>query len=154
MDAKLVLLDRMSFQAVSDSGHPVVMDTSADAGGDDSAARPIELIAMALGGCTAMDVVSILRKKKQDVKSFEVQLHFERSDEHPKVFTSAVVTYDVSGNNVERAALLRAIELSATKYCPAYAMLSRAFPIELRYRISDITGQVIVEGRFEPVLAP
>jgi putative redox protein len=153
MDVKLTLLENMSFMGISDSGHEVKIDSGVESGGNDGGPRPMELMAMALGGCTAMDVISILRKKKQDVTSFDVQLHIERAEQHPKVFTSAIITYEVRGNQVDEAALLRAIELSATKYCPAQAMLAKAFPIELRYRISDPDGKPIKEGHFEPVLS-
>jgi putative redox protein len=129
------------------------MDSSLEAGGEDSAARPMELMGMALGACTAMDVISILRKKKQDVTEFDIQLHFDKAQEHPKVFTRGVITYELRGYAIEEAAVMRAIELSASKYCPAYAMLSKVFPIELHYRIYDATGNLVSEGQLEPVFA-
>jgi putative redox protein len=153
MDAKLTLLQRMSFVGVADSGHELKIDGGLDAGGDDSAAHPMELMAMSLGSCTAMDVISILRKKRQDVTAFEVGLHIERATEHPKVFTRAILSYEVCGNNVEEAALRRAIELSALKYCPAQAMLSKAFPMEFKYKIFDAGGGLLVEGFWEPQFA-
>ncbi len=153
MEATITLLDRMTFSAVSDSGHAVRIDTGLESGGDDSAARPIELVAMALGSCTAMDVISILRKKKQDVTNFEVLVHAEKAEEHPKVFTGAVLTYVVSGRGVEEAAVRRAIELSAQKYCPVHSMLSKVFPIELNYSILDAEGCLITSGAFEPEYA-
>ena len=118
-----------------------------------SAARPMELVAMALGSCTAMDVISILRKKKQDVMDFEVSVHAERAMEHPKVFTGAVLTFKVTGRAIEEAAVLRAIELSARKYCPVQAMLSNSFPIDLKYSIMDEEGCPVAEGLVEPEFA-
>jgi putative redox protein len=100
----------------------------------------MELIALGLGGCTAMDVLSILRKKRQQVTQFEVQVDAPRSSDYPRVFTSAVITYIVTGKNIEEAAVLRAIELSATKYCPAQFMLVQAFPMELHYEIYEEEG--------------
>jgi putative redox protein len=99
-----------------------------------------------------MDVISILRKKQQKVSSFDVNVSAERAEEHPKVFTKAVITYVLHGQGLDEAALLRAIELSALKYCPAQAMLSKAFPMELRYQIYE--GDVLAqEGTWQPPVA-
>jgi putative redox protein len=152
MNAKVTLLERMTFVGVADSGHEIRIDTHPEVGGDDSAIQPMELIALSLGSCTAMDVISILRKKKQDVTGFEVRLHMDREREHPRVFTKAIITYDVRGNSMQEYAVLRAIELSALKYCPAQAMLSKAFPMEFRYEIRTQNGDLIKEGAWEPVL--
>ncbi len=129
----------MAFSGTGDaSGFPVQMDSEAGKG-----ARPMELIALGLAGCTAMDVISILQKKRQTITHFDVTVDAPRAEEHPKVFTSAVITYTVTGSNVEENALLRAIELSATRYCPAQSMLAQAFPIDLRYEIyeEDANGE-------------
>ena len=127
----------MSFTGIADSGFPISLDTDESVGGNNSAARPMELIALGLAGCTAMDVISILQKKRQEVTSFEVKMDAARAKEHPKVFTSAVILYIVTGKQIDEAALMRAIELSAVKYCPAQAMLANAFPMELRYEIYE-----------------
>ncbi len=137
MDATIVLGDGMRFVATADSGHAVIMDSDESVGGTDTGARPMELIAMGLGGCTAMDVISILRKKRQDVTAFEVKVHGERADEHPKVFTSFVIEYIVTGRAIDRAAVERAIALSAERYCPAQAMLGQVAPMELTYTIIE-----------------
>ena len=128
---------RMSFTGIADSGFPISLDTDESVGGNNSAGRPMELIALGLAGCTAMDVLSILQKKRQEVTSFEVKVDAASANEHPKVFTSAVIRYVVIGKNIDEAALTRAIELSAVKYCPAQAMLANAFPMELRYEIYE-----------------
>jgi putative redox protein len=128
---------RMSFTGVADSGFPISLDTDESVGGDNRAAQPLEMIALGLAGCTAMDVISILHKKRQQVTSFEVKVDAARANEHPKVFTSAVIRYVLTGRNIDEAALTRAIELSAVKYCPAQAMLANAFPMELRYEIYE-----------------
>jgi putative redox protein len=149
MEAKLNWKEKMTFVGVSDSGHEVKIDTDAGVGGDDTAARPMELIVLGLAGCTGMDVISILRKKQQKVTSFDVNVSAERANEHPKVITSAVLTYVLHGEGLDEAALVRAIELSALKYCPAQAMLSKAFPMELRYQIYE--GDALVkEGTWQP----
>ena len=148
MDVILSWKGRMLFEGVGGSGFVQKLDTDASVGGDDSGARPMEFIALGLAGCTAMDVISILQKKKQPVSDFKVQLHAERADEHPKVFTEAVIEYLVTGSDVDEAALLRAIELSAEKYCPAQAMLSKAFPIRMTYKILNDSGEVINEGEY------
>jgi putative redox protein len=100
----------------------------------------MELIAIGLAGCTAMDVISILQKKRQDITACEVRVEAGRAEEHPKVFTSAIITYELTGRSLDEAALVRAIDLSATRYCPAQAMLGKAFPMELRYQIYEDEG--------------
>ena len=145
MEVVLNWKGKMSFEGVSNSGFVQKMDSDTPVGGDNSAARPMEFIGIGLAGCTAMDVISILQKKKQPVTDFRVQIHAPRADEHPKVFTSAVIEYLVTGKDVDEAALLRAIELSAEKYCPAQAMLSKAFPMQLVYKIFDEDGKTVVK---------
>jgi putative redox protein len=120
----------------STTGFPVQMD-STSAADDAKGASPMELIALGLAGCTAMDVISILQKKQQKVTSFDVQVDAGRAPEPPKVFTNAVITYILVGLSVEEDAVLRAIELSVTKYCPVHAMLSQVFPIDVRYEIYE-----------------
>ena len=145
MEVVLNWKGKMAFEGVSNSGFVQKLDADTTVGGDNSAARPMEFIGIGLAGCTAMDVISILQKKKQPVTDFRVQIHAPRADEHPKVFTSAVIEYLVTGKDVDEAALLRAIELSAEKYCPAQAMLSKAFPMQLVYKIFDEDGKTVVK---------
>jgi putative redox protein len=97
----------------------------------------MELIAIGLAGCTAMDVISILQKKRQDVTGFEVQVHADRATEFPKVFTNIMIEYIVKGHHVDPVAVERCIELSTTKYCPAQAMLVKTCNIEHKYSIID-----------------
>ena len=130
----------MTFAGESPSGFPIQMDSASDFGGTNSGPRPMEMIALGLAGCTAMDVISILKKKRQDVTQFDVRVDAPRSHDYPKVFTSAVITYIVSGKNISEDAVLRAIELTATKYCPAQMMLSQAFPIDLHYEVYEDEG--------------
>jgi len=135
MDAKVIWKSRMSFDGSSDSGFVVPIGTSPEVGGDDDGFRPMELIAIGLAGCTAMDVISIMKKKKQNVSGFEVKVHATKSTEHPKVFTSIEIEYLVHGEAIDRAAVERAVELSESKYCPAQAMLGKVVPITHRITI-------------------
>ena len=137
MDAKVIWQKRMSFTGSSKSGFSVPLGTSTAVGGDDDGFRPLELIAIGLAGCTAMDVISILKKKRQDVSAFEVKVHADRSDSHPKVFTRLVIEYIISGNELSRSAVERAVELSAEKYCPAQAMLKQVAPMDLKITLVE-----------------
>jgi len=137
MKATVQWKENMTFIGTPDSGFAVQMDADASFGGTNQGIRPMEMVALALASCTGMDVISILRKKRQQVTHFEVRVNAPRSAEHPKVFTHAQLTYLVTGTNVGEAAVLRAIELSMTKYCPVQVMLSQTFPMELHYEIYE-----------------
>lgn len=100
-------------------------------------ASPIWLMLVALAGCAAMDVLSILRKKRQVITNFEVQANALRAEEHPKVFTDVDLLFLVEGNNVDPDALERSIELAQTKYCPAWAMMKQVVPISVKYEIKQ-----------------
>lgn len=132
--------ENMIFLGLPDSGFPVQMDADDYFGGTGSGVRPMEMVALGLAGCTGMDVISILKKKRQQVTQFEVRVNAPRSPEHPKVFTRALITYVVTGKNVEEVAVLRSIELSITKYCPVQFMLAQVFPMELHYEIYEDEG--------------
>ena len=137
MDAKVTWKGRMTFTGEAESGFTIPLGTDPAVGGDSDGLRPLELLAIGLAGCTAMDVISILQKKRQDVTDFEVKVHAERAAEHPKVFTHILVEYLITGREVEPAAVERAIELSETKYCPAQAMLAKACTIEHKYTLIE-----------------
>jgi putative redox protein len=137
MEEKVVWKNRLSFTSTGANGFTVPLSSEPEVGGDNDGFEPMELVAIGLAGCTAMDVISILRKKRQDVTAFVVQIHADRATEFPKVFTNIVIEYIVEGHNVEPAAVERSIELSATKYCPAQAMLNKACHIEHKYSIID-----------------
>ncbi|MFZ6031604.1 MAG: OsmC family protein [Chloroflexota bacterium] len=142
---------RMSFDGHTDSGFTVPIGTDPSVGGDNDGPRPMELLAMGLAGCTAMDVISILQKKRQQISAFEVRVDADRADEHPKVIASAVIEYVVTGKGVDENAVLRAIELSALRYCPAQAMLVKAFPMELVYTIyEEGQSEPAVRGKYTP----
>jgi putative redox protein len=149
MDAKVSWKGKLTFVGTADSGFNIPLGTDQQLGGDEDGFRPMELFLVGLAGCTAMDTISILNKKRQDVTDFEVQVHGERAVEHPRVFTEAKIVYQVVGHGVDEEALMRAIELSATRYCPAQAMLSKVMPISLEYQIFEDEGK----GKQRPVKA-
>jgi putative redox protein len=132
MDAKVIWKNKMSFDGSSDSGFTVPLGTAADVGGDNDGFRPLELIVIGIAGCTAMDVISILQKKREEVSSFEVRIHAERAAEHPKVFTHLTIEYVIGGKNLSKEAVERAVELSETKYCSAQAMFKKVAPMDLK----------------------
>jgi putative redox protein len=154
MDAKVNWKGRMSFIGTANSGFEVKLGSDPSVGGDDDGFRPMELMAISLAGCTAMDVISILSKKRQEVTDFEVKVYAERADEHPKVMTSARIDYLITGHNVDEAAVVRAIELSAVRYCPAQGMLSKVMPIDLNYEIyedkQDGEAVLVKAGTYQP----
>ncbi len=140
MDEKVIWKKGLAFTSASDSGLTIPLDAEPEVGGGGEGFRPMELIAIGLAGCTAMDVISILQKKRQQVTRFEVRVHADRAAEHPKVFTHITIEYIVTGHHVEPAAIERSIELSVTKYCPAQAMLGKVCTIEHIYS-SNEAGQ-------------
>ena len=125
MDAKVNWKGRMTFTGTSDSGFEVPLGTYPEVGGDNDGFRPMELMALSLAGCTAMDVISIMQKKRQDVTDFEVRVHTERAETHPKVFTHGTIKYIFVGHGLTEKAVQRSIELSAVRYCPAQGMLAK-----------------------------
>ena len=117
--------DGMSFIAETGSGHLVAMDGAPEAGGRNLAPRPMELLLAGAGGCTAFDVVMILRRGRQDVAGCEVKLNAERAETDPKVFTRINLHFVVTGKDLKPEAVERAIQLSAEKYCSASVMLGK-----------------------------
>ncbi len=136
----------MRFRGTDDGGLSIVMDAAAASGGKGSGPSPMRVLAMALGGCTGMDVISVLRKMRQEVTAYEVQVSGPRADEHPQVFTSMEVVHVVRGRGLDPASVRRAVELSATRYCPASAMLSHAAPLTHHYRVLSEDGTEIGGG--------
>lgn len=135
MDAKVTWSKRLSFIGEADTGFSVPLGANPQVGGDNDGFRPMELIAIGIAGCTAMDVISILQKKRQNVTAFEVQLRSQQAQDHPRVFTQMEIEYLISGHDVDETAVQRALELSENKYCPAQAMFTQILPINLSYKI-------------------
>lgn len=129
-EAKVTWKSGLSFDGSAGSGFHLALGASQEAGGSDDGFRPLELLLVGLAGCTAMDVISILEKKRQAVTGFEVRVQAERAEDHPKVFTHILIEYVVTGHQVDQTAVARAVELSETKYCSAQAMLGKAVRIE------------------------
>jgi putative redox protein len=126
VEARVVWQEGLRFEAHAPSGHTLVIDSPS---GTSAGPSPMELVLIALAGCTAMDVISILQKQRQPATGLEVVVKADRAAEHPKVYTGYEVTYLVHGVGVDRAAVERAVALSAGKYCSVGAMLGRAAPI-------------------------
>ncbi|CAG2127266.1 MULTISPECIES: OsmC family protein [Cupriavidus] len=119
----------MSFVAQTGSGHIVAMDGAPDGGGNNLAPRPMEMVLLGTGGCTAYDVVLILKRGRQDVRGCSVKLEAERANEDPKVFTRINFHFVVTGRNLNPATVERAITLSHDKYCSASIMLAKTAEI-------------------------
>lgn len=126
---------------VTGTGFEMTFDT-AEGGEHRAGPSPTESVLAALAGCTSMDVGSILRKKRQTPVSYRIAVTGEKRDEHPQVYTSIVIEHQVTGE-VEPEALRRAIELSATTYCPVNAMLSHSVRVEHRYRLTREAGDEV-----------
>jgi putative redox protein len=125
----------LTFKGSTPEGLDITMDASPEFGGGGRGPRPAELLLLGLGGCTGMDVMSILKKKRADVKSLDIEIEAERSTEHPKIFTKIVVTYIVGGDDLKESDINRAVELSTEKYCVVGSMLKQACPIEYNWKI-------------------
>jgi putative redox protein len=115
----------VSFVGRADSGHDVIMDGAPDAGGENRGSRPMEVVLIGMGGCTAFDVVHILRKQRQNVGDCVAEIEAERASVDPKVFTQIHVHFKVSGRRLDAKKVAHAIELSAMKYCSASIMLGK-----------------------------
>ena len=133
----------MTFTSRGPSGHDVPLDAAPEAGGTDSGARPMEMLLRVLGGCTGMNVVSILRKMRVDYDSFEMHISGERSEEHPKRFTAIHVEYRFAGSDVEekRAQIERAVQLSHDRYCSVAASLNPEIPVTYRIALNEGGGE-------------
>jgi len=140
MFAKARLMEGMRFMAESGSGRIVNMDASVEHGGADLGFRPMELLLVGPAGCTAMDVISILRKKRQDVRGYTVAVSGVRAETDPKAFTEITVEHRVFGHEIDPEAVRRAIELSESHYCGAGAMLGKTARLTQTYRILEEEG--------------
>ncbi len=137
MKARVQLVEGMTFVAESGSGHAVVVDASPDVGGRNLGARPMELVLMGTGTCSAIDVVHILRKARQAVTGCVVEMDSERAAEDPKVFTRITMHYIVSGKGLAATQVERAIGLSKEKYCSATAMMAHTAAVVVDFEIRE-----------------
>ena len=127
----------MAFMAETGSGHIINMDGAPEGGGRNLAPRPMEMLLLGTGGCTAYDVVLILKRGRHDVRGCEVKLLAERASEDPKVFTRLEFRFTVRGRNLKREAVERAVQLSHEKYCSASAMLAKTARIETSIEVIE-----------------
>ncbi|MCL4490567.1 MAG: OsmC family protein [Nitrospirae bacterium] len=138
MQAKVKWVGGLQFVGESETGHAIVMDADTEVGGGNTGMRPTELLLVGLGGCSGMDVASILQKKREQVTGVEVNIKGEKADTHPKKFTDIEIEYIVSGKNISEEAVKKAIDLSMEKYCSVKATLEGVAKITYSYRIVRI----------------
>ncbi len=138
MKAQIKWVEKAMFLGVSESGHSVIMDGPPEAGGRNLGIRPMEMILVGMGGCTAFDVVSILKKARQEITGCRVGLKAARAEDPPKVFTHIHVRYILTGRRLSKVQIERAIELSAKKYCSASVMLGKTAEITHDYEIEEV----------------
>lgn len=127
----------MSFVGESGSGHSIVMDGAPESGGRNLAARPMEMVLMGMGGCTAFDVVAILKKARQPISDCIVELSAERAEEIPKIFTKIHVHYLVKGRGLSEKQVEKAVNLTADKYCSVSIMLAKSAEITHDFEIIE-----------------
>ena len=137
MKARIKLSEGMTFVAESETGHAVVVDASPDVGGRNLGARPMELVLMGTGACSAVDVVLILRRSRQAIVDCVVELDADRATEDPKVFTRIHFHYVVTGKGLSASHVERAVRLSREKYCSATAMLAKTAEVTTDYEIRE-----------------
>lgn len=141
MKARVKWVEEATFLGESGSGHAVVMDGPPDSGGRDLGVRPMEMLLLGMGGCTAFDVVYILKRQRQPVEDCVVEIEAERSEEVPKVFTKIHVHFVVKGRGLSEKQVARAVQLSAEKYCSASIMLGKAAEISHDYEMIDLASE-------------
>jgi len=134
--ARVKWVENLKFIGLAPSGHSMAMDGPPESGGENTAIRPGEMTLVALGGCTAIDVVSILKKMRVEYDSFEVVVDAEEADDYPKVWTKLHLKYIFKGKNIDESKVRKAIELSQEKYCSVSAMLKKA---------AELTWEMVVE---------
>lgn len=147
MKARIKWVDNVSFVAESGTGHQVVMDGPEEHGGQNRGPRPMEMLLMGLGGCTAFDVLHILKKSRQPVEDCVVELTAQRANEIPAVFTRIHAHFIVTGDGLRDKHVERAVALSAEKYCSASIMLGKTAEISHDYEVIDSASHQSVEKK-------
>ncbi|MBA3061257.1 MAG: OsmC family protein [Nitrospirae bacterium] len=137
IEAKVTYVDGLQFVGEAASGHAIVMDGDREVGGRNTGARPMELLLIGLGGCSGMDVVSILKKKKQEINGVEIKVKGEKAENYPKKFTDIDIEFIVRGRNVSEDAVKKAVELSMGKYCSVKATLEGSAKVTWSYKIIE-----------------
>ena len=138
VEAKATLVQDMQFNGQATSGHTLIMDADDASGGHNAGFRPMELLLVGFGGCSGMDVISILRKKRQQVSGLEINVKGEKTEDYPKIYKEVHIEYIVKGKGIEKEAVERAISLSLDKYCSVGATLAKAGKITHSYKIVNI----------------
>ena len=137
MKARVKWIENVKFVGESESGHSVIMDGAPESGGENSGCRPMELLLLGMGGCSAFDVMTMLKKSRQQVNDCTVELTAQRADEIPKVFTQIHAHFIITGSDLQENHIKRAIKLSAEKYCSASIMLGQMAEITHDYEIIE-----------------
>ncbi len=137
MKAYIKSIEGLTLVGKADSGHWVPIDTVSQLDGNEGGTKPMELVLLALGGCTAMDVLSILKKMRITPDDFKIDIEAENADEHPKVFTHIKMNYRFYGKELNKSKLEKAVNLSQDRYCSVSAMLSKTAEIEYNIQIND-----------------
>ena len=140
LTAKVTYVKGLQFLGDSSSGHSIVMDGDQSAGGDNTGPRPMELLILAAGGCSGMDIISVLRKKKQHITGLEINVKGKKADDYPRKFTEITLEFLVHGRNISEAAVKKAVELSMNKYCSVKATLEGSAKIRFSYKIINEEG--------------
>ncbi len=136
-EAKVTLVQDMQFNGQATSGHTLTMDADDASGGHNAGFRPMELLLVGFGGCSGMDVISILRKKRQNVSGLEINVKGEKTEDYPKIYKEVHIEYVVKGKGIDKEAVERAIHLSLDKYCSVGATLAKSGTITHSYKIVD-----------------
>lgn len=137
LEAKVTYVEGLQFLGEAASGHAIVMDGDKEVGGRNTGARPMELLLIGLGGCSGMDVVSILKKKKQGINGVEIKVKGEKAENYPKKFTDIDIEFIVRGRDVSEDAVKKAVELSMEKYCSVKATLEGSAKVTWSYKIIE-----------------
>lgn len=136
VETELKWTDGLKFEAKTGSKHQIIIDANPEHGGDDDGARPMETLLSALGGCTGMDLVTILKKKRRNLKELKINLHGERVSTHPHVFKSITMEYLIWGSDITDEDVQMALSLSLDKYCSIAAMLKKCCKLNFKWRIN------------------
>jgi len=140
LTVRAVLETGLSFDVETGSGHHIILDTTEPGVSKNAGPSPMEMLLVGLAGCSAMDILSILRKKRQDVAAYEVHVHGKRSQEHPRVFIEISLEHILTGHNIQPEAVQRSIQLSEERYCGASGMLGKTATITHTYYILEREG--------------
>lgn len=154
MLARAKLESGMRFTAEAGSGHRMVLDTAEDHNGQNAGFRPMELLLIGLAGCTGMDIISILRKKRQQVTGYEVNVQGKRAEQYPMVFTDITVEHIITGHQVQPEAVAHALKLSEERYCGVEAMLGKTAQVTHTFRIVEAAQAQAVKPAASQAIMP